>query len=69
MPINHTTMLESNPSEQYIGWSPVIAMISEKFWIPFRGTGTGIFQKVPYHTVSFLKDTLSDTNHCQVIIY
>ena len=27
------------------------------------------FQKVPYHTISFLKATLNDTNHCEVIIY
>ena len=27
------------------------------------------FQKVPYHTISFLKGTLNDTNHCEVIIY
>ena len=32
-------------------------------------TGTAKFQKVPYHNVSFLRGTLNDTNHCEVIIH
>ena len=43
--------------------------ICYKGYIPLRdiGTVTGIVSKVPHRTVSFLKGTLSDTNHCECI--
>ena len=27
------------------------------------------FQKVPYLTVSLLRSTINDTNHCEVIVF